>query len=476
MSFGITLILLFGGFINPPYWTSPSSGITMDVCTFDANNDEYLDIVFAIYMSDGSGELHLYLNNNGYFAQTPDWISEHTAAYQALCVGDVDNDGDNDIAAGTVRYGTEYAYNCLFLNDGTGNFSQYPIWLSMDDLDTVYLQLVDIDSDGWLELISANHNSKILLYENYFQSGGLLDPTPSLWFSNASVTTFTVSQLPINDTSSETVDIISANPSSNPHILVNKIFNYNQSLLPPVEMVWEDLRTKPPYGYWFQCADINRDSYIDWISSYQSGIIYSEFNPQQDTYYQDELQEINNYPGLDDFDFRSVMKVFAVDIVPEVISPGVEVFVCNRGLRRFIPGISPPQHEMHQSEDLLLSLDFLDEISATVIWQSAMKIPTTSVSFCDIDRSGILTTQSSFLITKPNQMFTLDIPFERILSVNVGGFFLQRDQYHFDRSKGIISIIGDYSANQLTVIYEKSVSLDVVCSTTEHDIIMLNEY
>ena len=472
---------LLSGFTISPFWASSSSGITMDVCSFDSNGDEYLDVVFAVYKADGTGELQLYLNDNGTLHQTPDWISGYDAAYQSVCVGDVDNDGDMDIVAGTVRAGTNYAYNCLYINNGYGQYSQNPVWLSSDDLDTINMQLIDIDSDGWLELLSANHNARILLYENNFAFGGLFEQQPVRWFGDASLTSFAVSQLPIEDINSELVDIICANPSESTiqeqPILVNKVFQFSENTLPPVQEVWACDGIKPEAGYWYQCIDVNGDSFLDWIASYQAGIIYGEYDAQLDTYTQFELTEIENYPGLDEYNFKAELKVYAADLIPEAISPGAEIYVCNRGLRRFVPGVFPVQHEMHQSEDLLLSLNLNeDNLSASVVWQSAMKVPTTSVSFCDINRSGIVTAEKTFSVTIPNQMFVLEVPFERILSVSVDGVQLQSSDYHYDRNAGIISIIGDYSDSQMIVTYEISSSLDAVCSTTEYDVVLLNEY
>ena len=91
--------------------------------------------------------------------------------------GDLDNDGDIDIVAGTVA---DIAYIVLYENDGTGYFTRYEIPIPNPDvIGTVTTNIDDYNQDGWLDIMNANdvwragNDARMWMLENKgLQEGG----------------------------------------------------------------------------------------------------------------------------------------------------------------------------------------------------------------------------------------------------------------------------------------------------------------
>lgn len=77
------------------------------------------------------------------------------AALRPLSHGDIDLDGDLDLAIGSSTN-----FVLLMINDGNGNFSESDRVIVGDD--PVRVALVDLDLDGLLDIVSANQESKTL--------------------------------------------------------------------------------------------------------------------------------------------------------------------------------------------------------------------------------------------------------------------------------------------------------------------------
>jgi hypothetical protein len=134
---------------------------------------------------DGDGDLDLAVGNQhdpnqlfenmgDSFSQTPLWESADNKQTWSVAWGDVDGDGDLDLAVGN-----DGDVNQLFENEG-GSLSQTPLWESDDDKPTWSVAWGDVDGDGDLDLAVGNYGQVNQLFEN---EGGSLSQTP-LWESD----------------------------------------------------------------------------------------------------------------------------------------------------------------------------------------------------------------------------------------------------------------------------------------------------
>ncbi len=153
--------------------SDPFNGVSGTDISSDAHNTVYITLGDV----DGDGDLdlaagndaqtnRLYLNNgmsNPFRAETKADISSDGHDNYSIALGDVDGDGDLDLAAGNRNYA-----NCLYLNNGTSNpFNGVTCSdISSDAPDTFSIALGDVDGDGDLDLAAGNPGQTNRLYLN----------------------------------------------------------------------------------------------------------------------------------------------------------------------------------------------------------------------------------------------------------------------------------------------------------------------
>ncbi len=122
---------------------------TGSVAFGDVDGDGDLDLVLGIY-----GQDRLYINDGaGTFSDaTASRMPVIDRTTSAVAVGDVDGDGDLDLAVG--NWGQQ---NGLYLNDGTGRFSDATASrMPVDGDETDSVAFGDADGDGDLDLVIGN--------------------------------------------------------------------------------------------------------------------------------------------------------------------------------------------------------------------------------------------------------------------------------------------------------------------------------
>ncbi len=156
---------------------------TRAVVLGDVDNDGDLDIVTG----NGSRELNrLYLNNgSGSFSagttigSTPEGdLGDDTWSTTDLALGDVNNDGWLDLVS------ANFISNRLYLNNGSGGFLAGSDIETNPDIDnpTTSVALADMNNDGDLDILVGNDDQDNLLYRNdgsgVFASVTNLDASP----------------------------------------------------------------------------------------------------------------------------------------------------------------------------------------------------------------------------------------------------------------------------------------------------------
>jgi|GEM_PF-852056 len=127
----------------------PHNDSTHAVALGDVDGDGDLDALIANMYSDPN---HLYLNDgNGVFFDASSQIPDYAEYTLDVAFGDVDGDGDLDVVIVN-----NYDPNRLFLNDGAGVFSDATSQIPADNDYTYCVTLGDVDGDGDLDLLIGN--------------------------------------------------------------------------------------------------------------------------------------------------------------------------------------------------------------------------------------------------------------------------------------------------------------------------------
>ncbi|MFI0607118.1 MAG: FG-GAP repeat domain-containing protein [Anaerolineae bacterium] len=150
-------------------WSHNDAGLTNSVAWGDVDGDGDLDLAVG---NDGPNKV--YLNTEGQLATDAAWSSNDAAQTASVAWGDVDGDGDLDLAAGNVG-----GANKLYLNTGRREgLSPVAAWSSNDADSTGSVAWGDVDGDGDLDLAAGSSGAKV-----YLNTGGQL-ATDAAWSSN----------------------------------------------------------------------------------------------------------------------------------------------------------------------------------------------------------------------------------------------------------------------------------------------------
>lgn len=126
------------------------SAVPNKLATGDLDGDGDTDIVIAcrnatakVLHNDGSG---------GFGAPVNYPIGGSSMFYCDVAIGDIDNDGDLDVVASRFASPTQPTF-AVARNDGAGNLAPWQLRSAPPNFSASTLELVDVDEDGWLDLL-----------------------------------------------------------------------------------------------------------------------------------------------------------------------------------------------------------------------------------------------------------------------------------------------------------------------------------
>jgi len=154
----------------------------------DIDGNGYPDVVVSCGLDVGNAPVVVYFNEEGTLPDTAGWISSYTSANGCLYLGDLDNDGDPDLAVaslGITNQGLPLENHEIFYNNN--GFPGSPDWLS--PLGNGFSCTGgDVDGDGDLDMVFGqgdwltSHLQKTKLFIN---NGGIFDTVPG-WETDSS--------------------------------------------------------------------------------------------------------------------------------------------------------------------------------------------------------------------------------------------------------------------------------------------------
>jgi hypothetical protein len=173
-----------GTFPVNPDWTSSDIDYHGHLDIGDVNGDGWPDVAVSVFLGPNRfrdpGHVKLYLNDGkGTLGRAPAWSSADRFFSFSLALGDVDRDGDLDLAVATGEpYQNPPDYDRIYFNQG-GTLATLPGWKSASTTHTLDVGWCDVDGDGDLDLAFVGARGPNLLYLN---QGGTL-PTVASWTS-----------------------------------------------------------------------------------------------------------------------------------------------------------------------------------------------------------------------------------------------------------------------------------------------------
>ncbi len=168
-----------GTFPSFPNWTSKDIDYHCHLSVGDINHDGWNDVAVSVIWGPSGwfddGKVKVYMNDgNGQLEPFPSWESESTFQTFRCSFGDADGDGDLDLAV-AVFNGSSTRSNRIYYNEG-GTLDSLPGWLS-EEQDLSYDAIWgDVDNDGDLDLACTGNGS---LNRVYYNNDGVIETTAS---------------------------------------------------------------------------------------------------------------------------------------------------------------------------------------------------------------------------------------------------------------------------------------------------------
>ena len=150
-----------GTFPLLPSWQSDDIDYHGHLAAGDIDNDGDVDIAVSVYLGPNGfgnpGKAKIYYNIGNELEGTPSYETEYFYTF-SCALGDADGDGDLDLAVACGEpYSSVYDFGRIFYNDN-GSFNPVADWQSDIQMGALDVEFGDVDQNGFLDLIFACEN------------------------------------------------------------------------------------------------------------------------------------------------------------------------------------------------------------------------------------------------------------------------------------------------------------------------------
>lgn len=161
-------------------WLSANYEYSGHCAVGDINDDGWADFAVANFLGAGGfstpNRSNLYLNTAGTISASPNWYTGDSIYSFSCAFGDADGDGDLDLALATGEpYGSRKYKDRIYYNNG-GIFESLPGWQSGALTEAMDVTWGDVDNDGDLDLAFAYNDRPPTVFRN---NAGIIETSPS---------------------------------------------------------------------------------------------------------------------------------------------------------------------------------------------------------------------------------------------------------------------------------------------------------
>lgn len=157
-----------GTFPTASSWKSGDIDYLGHCVAGDVNADGFIDVAACTFIGSGGmstkGYVKLYMNKNGALETNPSFKGSDQVFTFSCALGDADGDGDVDLAiACGNKYQNNKDYGRIYYNTN-GVFETSPGWKSSITMGAMDCEFVDIDKNGYLDLVFSADQGPSCIY------------------------------------------------------------------------------------------------------------------------------------------------------------------------------------------------------------------------------------------------------------------------------------------------------------------------